>query len=486
MYNSKLITLLRSLRKRRREIGEFEKLVRSPFFTPKKEVLDLLLYIKKHWYASESVQQRMLEKEKVFKAIFPKEKAYKNWKMNECISDLSLLLEQFFVLKELRKRPIDQHFLLIDALKSRGLNQQYFKESERLYELLKASTAEEMGKNPTFYLNLMRINAHIFFHPNNQKYGELENRNRLQAMMDDLDRFFCLKKLHYRGEMYAREKVCGETYDLRLMEEVLESTKQLFINDLQVQAYWELLSLFQTGDEKLLPSAKESVLRLAKESQLANKTDLLVMLINATPNHTEDRLALYFELYQFALTNDLLTEGGHISPDHFNNIINLGCVLKMDDWVENFIEDYKGFLDDSTDRVENIQRLFTAYTCFYKQDFNETYRLLFNLKLEDVSYGLRYHTLLLYTLVEGRDVISFKFDFETKCKSFKNYLQRKYQKGYISERVRDRNLNFIKITTKINDRQRKGYDSKELLAELESYEEIPFRDWLEGKIFTND
>ena len=276
--------------------------------------------------------------------------------------------------------------------------------------------------------------------------------------------------------------MCGEEYDLRLMDEVLDATKELFINDAQVKAYWELLALFQSGDESLLASAKDLVLRLAKESQLTNKTDLLVMLINATPNHTTNRLELYFELYQFALENDLLTENGHFSPDHFNNIVHLGCVLKKDDWVERFINDYKMYLDDSTDRVENIQRLFTAYSCFYKRDYNETYRLLFNLKLEDVSYGLRYYTLLLYTLVDGSDSITFKFDFDTKCRSFKNYVQRKFQKGYISERVKERNLNFIKMTTRIYDLEKHGLSKAELQAELDSYEEVPFRDWLQGKI----
>lgn len=127
MYTSKLFFLLSSLKKQPREILEFEKFVKSPYFNPKKEVISLLHYFKKYWNASEKLQQTKLTKQAAFKSIFPKETSYTAWKINECVSDLSLLLEEFITIQELKKNKAKKDILLTEGLKTRGIDKYFFR-----------------------------------------------------------------------------------------------------------------------------------------------------------------------------------------------------------------------------------------------------------------------------------------------------------------------------------------------------------------------
>ena len=130
-----------------------------------------------------------------------------------------------------------------------------------------------------------------------------------------------------------------------------------------------------------------------------------------------------------------------------------------------------------------MNRLFDAYLNYWKSDYNETYGLLFNLRLEDISYGLRYHTLLLRTLIEGEEAITFReVDFIKKCNTFRAYLRGLEKKKLLSKSLKSQSVNFMKIAKKIYFYNFSKTTKEDLLAELDNCKEIFYRVWLKAKI----
>ena len=203
---------------------------------------------------------------------------------------------------------------------------------------------------------------------------------------------------------------------------------------------------------------------------------------NALPANYPKLLQLYFELYQYALDKELLIEHGHLSVDHFNNILNIAYALGKKEWVINFMDEYSKYLQLGEEKEENVKRLFNAYLKFYDKEYRAAFIILDDLKMEDITYGLRSYTLLIMTIIEGRKKIGFRYDFQQHCNNFKAYVGRKYKNGIISLSIKDGYLRFVNIAKKIHGWKYKSWDKEKLYEEIKRYKDIPQGQWLKDQI----
>jgi len=474
MYKSKLLSLLKKIKKNPREILEFEKFVSSPYFNTNTEVTDLFFYLKKHLNASEKQQKIKLNKELVFKKVFSKKKKYVDWKFNECISNLSLLVEQFFVFQELKKNKRRMNILLADGLKNRGIDQYYFKKVNAIENVIKGKQAV---RDSTFHGDLAWLNEHLYFHLNYKKED-----TRLIAMCDHLDHYYLMKKLNFICEVLSRKLISDFDYNPSLFDEVLRYSREHFKDDPVITAYLSIIELFQTKEVKAVPRVKQQLFKLIKQYKFDCRHDLLIYFINAIPE-IKNRLQLYFEIYQLADREKLLIEGSYLSPDHFTNIIHIGCLLGEDDWIKEFKAANTKFLKLDQDNLENIDQLFDAYINFYKKNYVDAFGILQKIKLKDMTYGLRRYTLILCTLIEEKEKIKseFKVDFVTICSNFSAYNYQKYKKGEISISLKNGCQIFINAVKKLyypTFREDKG----PILELINSNDEVPFKEWLKCKV----
>jgi len=480
MYDSKLLLLLQTLKHQSREILEFEKFVKSPYFNPKKEVVNLLLYIKKYWNGSEKFQQQKLTKDLAFKKLFPKESKYIGWKINECVSDLTLLLEEFITIQELKKNKAKKAILLTTGLKNRGIDKYFFKKVDSLEKQLNQQLEKNTAQNPDFFLNQMQLKESLYYHPNHDKNTPENNDILLKSIDQKLDHYYIIKKLQFASEVYSRHKIYGMDYTPFLLEEVTHSIKKRNFDPV-IDAYLKIVYLFKTQDVTAIPAIKEQIFSLVSNNELDCNIDILMKLINTIPP-IPNRRQLYFEVYKLAAERNLLLENGYIPVSNYLNIIQLGCALKELSWINDFKKNYTKYLKINEDSLENVNQLFEGYINFYQENYRETFILLDKIKLEDMSYGIRRYTLLFRTIIEGRKTIGFKYDFDNYCANFRAYIQRKYRNKEMSLNSKNGCLCYLYLVNKMYYWDYNKINKAILYRKLNNSKEISFRRWLKGKI----
>lgn len=479
MYDSKLFFLLSTLKQQPREILEFEKFVNSPYFNPKKEVTSLLHYFKKYWNASENRQQSKLTKQAAFKIVFPKEQTFIPWKINECVSDLSLLLEEFITIQELKKRKAQKAILLTEGLKKRGIDKYFFRKVAAIDNDFKKLEQENKARDADFFRRQMLLQESLYYHPNYDISAPI-NDELLITIDKKLDNYYIIKKLKFACEVYTRHRIYGQIYTPDLLEEVLLHAT-MNNKDPVVAAYLKIIHLFKTKDVEAVPIIKEQIFDLVKNNDLEYNLDILFKFFNSIPP-IANRIQLYFEIYKLAIKLNLLIENGFINPNNFMNVIQLGCALKKYEWITNFKNDYIHFLELKEDTLENVSQLFEGYINFYQGNYRETFILLDKIKLWDMSYGVRRYVLLLRTIIEGKESIGFKFNYDTYTSNFRAYILRKHKAKELSTTSKKGCLIFIFLVNKIYYWEFKKSKKSILYKKLDNNYEIPFRSWLNQKI----
>ncbi len=478
MYSSKLFFLLSSLKQQPREILDFEKFVKSPYFNPKKEVISLLRYFKKYWNASEKLQQEKLTKQAAFKSVFPKETGFTAWKINECVSDLSLLLEEFITIQELKKNKAKKDILLTEGLKSRGIDKYFFRKVATLDKEFKHQLEESSVHDADFYRQQMLIQESLYYHPNYEVRNPINNR-QFVSIDKNLDNYYVIKKLQFACEVLTRHKAYGLVYSPDILEEIIPHiTKN---STPLIDTYLKIIYLFKSEDVDAIPAIKQQVFSLIKNNSLKDNLNILIQFINSIPPNPT-RIKLYFEIYVLALEQNLLIQNSYINSGHFMNMIQLGCALRKYTWITDFKNKYIGYLKLKEDTLKNVSQLFEGYINFYQGNYRETFILLDKIKLWDYTYGERRYVLLFRTIIEGKESIGFKFNFDTYTSNFRSYILRKHKANELSTNSKKGGLIFIFLVIKIFYWEFNPTKKSILFQKLDNSYHIPFRNWLTQKI----
>src|ERR1035437_1852308 len=110
MIDSKLIQLLQSLSTR--EISSFISFCQSPYYNINAKIPELAIYLESSHpnYSSENI-----DKKKIFSALYPKEK-FDDKKLRYVFSDLTALLEQYYMQKGFEENKQEQEHTLLSKL----------------------------------------------------------------------------------------------------------------------------------------------------------------------------------------------------------------------------------------------------------------------------------------------------------------------------------------------------------------------------------
>ncbi len=478
MIKSKLFSLLKKLKQNKGEIGEFERFVSSPYFNTKQEAIDLVAYIRTIWHLPEHLQAQKLHKEQVYKEVFPQEKKFINWKFHQCTSHLYSLLLKFLAIQEVDKAT--EESLLIQAYKIRDINALFFKASAQKEARILKKREQEQFLDANKNKELVDIQRLIYYHPNTDISTQKESGQRLISISNALDEYYLIRKLINYCEMSATQRVFEGSFNIPPAATILDGFSIDLNKNLLIKAYYEILSLFQTQDKTKIEPLRQLIFELLKKVSPYNKLKLFELFLNSWPPGTS--LTRYLELYKYAWDERILIEGNYVSNTHLNNMIHIGCNLEEYDWTKQVIAESEPYLDNRQDKGENIKCLFYAYVNYVQANYHEAYRLLFNLVLEDINYGIRRHTILLRSLFLGKKEVRFRFNYDEKCNSFRTYLRRKYKIGEVSKRVKDANFAFVRILQKTYHAKNKKIPKLVLLEELKAIKEIPNRIFLKERI----
>jgi len=425
------------------------------------------------------LEGKKMDKTYAFKRIFPKGETYADWKMRELMSDLSKLIEEYFIQKEAQQNHIDRQMLLIKALEKREVDTYFFRYANNMKEKIDAVEVKTMDH----YLAQLKLQHSLFYHPATSTYDK-ESRERLLNIMYNTDMFYSLAKLRYGYEIAVWKRMRGEVIEGFISSEVLEQLPENVVSDNLLLLIYQLSNqLYKTRQYETYGKMKKTILNSLDLFNKEEAYNVLTLLINSVPLvvPSEGVANEALPLYNIGLDRGLFINSNGFITGHFNNIISLSCAVGKYEWTQDFINKYYMYLPTEEDRKENIRTLYMAHLNFLRKRYEEVERILNILEFEDVSYGLRHYVLLIKSLYElGRAEV---FD---KCNTFKLYIFRKNKARFISYEVHQEYANFIRIVTQIASIRGEVFKEKDdihkLLEKINTMKMLTERIWLNEKL----
>jgi hypothetical protein len=150
-------------------------------------------------------------------------------------------------------------------------------------------------------------------------------------------------------------------------------------------------------------------------------------------------IAEVFDIYRKGLETNALLENEQLSRFTYNNIVMAGVRLKSFDWTEQFIHDYKPFLEEKYRESTFQHSLATFY--FKKKDYEKAMTLLHSVEFDDVLHNLDARRMLLCMYY---DLAEFEV-LDAHLEAFKTHLYR--QKGI--DAYRENYLNLVSFTKRL-------------------------------------
>jgi len=471
LQSNKVLNLLRSLNSK--EFKEFNRFLNSPFFNTNPRIVSLYEQLKKYYPAFDSPK---LAREKLYKKIFPT-KTYHYQQMANLVSELTRLIEAYFIQLSLKDDPFQQKKILSESYQRREL----FEPLKKLtFDLL---TELNSAKKESSLLQNYLVLKNYFFRP--QKDNIWNDESILLKLVVALDQFYFQEKLILTGEIKSRAAILKSDIEIPLLAEIKEIVAQDPNNHI-LYTYFLLLEILDNQNETNYQQLKNYFQE--NYHHLPNKLSITIfrILTNYCSRQINKGNDIFyseqFQLYQLGLSAQLILYNNIISAPTFINIIFVAIYTKREVWALEFMKKYQPFLNPSI--KEEVLQVTTAITTYFHKDFKETISILLPFNSNNLSRTFTVKKLLIRSYFELFLIDKEYYDlFLSSCLSFEKYLRRNNQSN--SERIKA-NLNFIyflkKISKAILEGNFKTEKRKALLEEINKNSNLILKYWLVKKI----
>lgn len=435
MKKNKLIEVLACLPTRTRT--RFKEYVQAPFFNKHKDSIDLLQLLLKYAPSFDSPQ---LNKERLFEALFPKEK-FDELKFNYLMSKLLGLLNDFLAYQEYEQNAFQRKHYTLKVVHKLGLPKQVAS-AVRQHQLLQQ---QYPFQTPQLYYEKYRhyeMLNQIHLDKNQRLYDK-----HLQLQNNELDAFYIIQKLKIACDMFSRNIVIQANYKATYIHDLVFWLEGGTI-DLEQQPlmhiYYQILKTLQNGQDedyqclKVLIEAYAAIF-LPEELLLIYDyaENFCIRKINTGLIHYYEE---FLTLYKQKLDKQLLFKDGYLPESDYKNIVTAGVRTKEFEWTEQFIHQNKGKLRQEVQ--ENAFKYNLAVFYYATKQYAEALQLLATMYFTDISYGVGAKSIQLksyYELQEFEALINL-------IDSFRLYVMRhKTQSDYRKKA----NLNMLKIVKKV-------------------------------------
>jgi hypothetical protein len=491
MQKSKLIQLIQKLSSR--ELSRFEDFVYSPYYNKHEQVRDLCSYLIQ--LAPKWDHPRRLQKEYVFKKIFPTQKFDKGL-LNRTASALLQLLHDFLVQERLQheKMQLEQQLILLEELRKLKADKDY-KSSLQKYHKTQEKTAE--GTSEAF-LNKYKLHKELdrlFIDKGGRQFDE-----NLQLKNYYFDAYFVVEKLRIACDMINRNNIIRSDYQTTMIEELLEYAKREELAKIPaIQIYKAILRMLGAENEaaekeyiklKILLEEHYKGVKENNKKEEGNKagfTNAELMsiydyILNFCAKQINQGKSEYYQemldAYRFLIESQVIFIDGYLAAWDYKNTVTVALRVEDFDWAIDFIETKKQYLPPSV--KDNVYRYNLSAYKYAVKDYGAALQALHNIEFTDASYFIGAKTIQIksyYELNEEEALTSL-------IESFSTYLRRNKK---ISDYWKSSNLNFLKLANRIRKlKTQKDYMPKhayqaqwnKIQVLLEDTSPLANKDWL--------
>ena len=466
MLGSQLFQLIKSLNKH--DMRELRKVVRSPYFNQREDVIQLFDLIDK----TINSKQPNFSKEKVFELLFPNKK-FDDILMRQIMSYLMKTIEKYLITEGVFQNDYESELQLIHALILRNAD----KIIEKNFEEFEKSINHRLNKNAQYHYYRYRILIEEYEYRSKKKRS---NEVNLQDLSNELDSFYLSETLRQASILNAHQTISNVVYKQPMLNHVLQRVQESEESIPSISAYYYTYKmLIEPENSSHFENLSNFIINQGSTFPENEIRDLHIFAINyciKKLNKGDKKFGIEaLKIYQTQIDNGFLLNNGIIPPYDYNNILILAIKSEQYDWAENFIHEFKQYLPEK-DR-ENIYNYNLALFYFRKgkQHYGDAMSLLQIVNLTDVLYNLDARRLLAIIYFEHNDFQALQSHIE----SSKIYLHRHKDIGY----HHDMYVNFFRFLEKIQKINMRDTKAKEILrGEMTGTQLLAERDWLINKL----
>ncbi len=456
MYKSKIIEIFCSLSAVER--NRLQKMVDSPYHNQHQEVKDLFDYL------CSNTQYRL---EEAFKTVFPNQ-VYRVQKLRNTMSYLQKIIDNFLIYEQLEKEKELAQQTLLKVYRQRKLDKCF----ESTLRQTKKQREKKSYRDTHFYYLQYELQQEQFLFANEK--NRLESKN-VQEVLDSFDVFYIANKLKYCVTALTHQNIFSDTYQLHLVEVLLEHVEQhkLFTYPVIAAYYYSYKALCNDDTVSFfeLQTLLVTELSIFKKEELKQLYLLAInFCIKQMNMGNEDFTKRLYQLFQSGLDKDIFIENGAISRFTYKNIVATGLKSADYDWVRTFIDDYASYLPATYRQTYVDYNLAKWYYC--QQQYERAMPILDKLDNTDriVTMDAKVTLLKIYYELGNYDALEALLD------SFKVYIRRNKE---LSSYLRKSYLNLIKYLQKVIHLN--FYDqqaTKKLIAAVQQEQQLPERQWI--------
>jgi len=447
-YKNKLFSYLDFLQND--ELFKLERFIQSKFFNNPKErrLRELFHKIKKAKPTGAK-----------FNALNP---AQFNVKPTD-FSDLLKLVKRYIAFTQFEKDGQTQRRFLIEGLRER----QASKEVELLtnHELTKCLSTNKNNTQSDYehqiLLQDIKFVHHILHHHRNKKTDKA-----LQELMDSIDRYYVLMKVHYATSMIERNMLSGFEFDYGSMDAFQPIIKKSTPDEYPLLHAWFSFWQFTQHNTRNTLEIHKKILFNASLGSIEKKQffDRLINFIKQNTRYTSD----FFwyeelrEIYARFFDEDVALAGvgvnqNKISPQHYINYRHLLMDLNLTQEAGLFKEKY--YQKCNAGKGEN-SKFFQLYDNIVSTDCKDNKALermerkLAVMREPDPYYRIIFEVAAIKTTYNCDDRT-----FTYKRERFRDYIRHHKQIGKDFKKIY---LNFSTLTRRLHNFQQKKINDKPL------------------------
>ena len=214
MENSKIIARLRILSEQ--EMKDFILFADSPYFNSNAALSRLLKYLQKY---HPDLKGTKLAKELVYRKVFPEKAVFKEKRLNDLMTQLFKLSEDFFAFDRFKKSPLIRKRHELISYREHNMKNDFDKSttSTGVKKLLEKETQNEYCLVEKYLLE-----KEIVLFQSAQATKQKERQ--FEPVLNALDYFYFREKLIFATITKNREKTLTRSYNISLLKEISNIT----------------------------------------------------------------------------------------------------------------------------------------------------------------------------------------------------------------------------------------------------------------------
>lgn len=443
--------------------------MRSPLYNDDEKLIrftEAVLPIAKAKTLHEVIEQQL------WKAVHGKA-AYNRAKYNRLLSDTVKKLEHFLVVDKFNLQRSIQYAYQLEIMNERKLDKHVPEQMALAFRKHKESQLQDTLYYHTVFLLQQQRNLHL------ENKDQRSAEKNLQDVADSLDLYYFYQKLKYTAAMLHYKNFLSVEAETPLLHEIMNLLDDSKYKQPSIQIYRRIILSFTNAENEthyteLKRLITENINLFPYEEQKAMFVFAMNYCINRINYGKAEYLNEVFDLYKYALSNDLLLEDGCLSQWDYKNITTVALRLKEYKWADKFLQEYKSILPKA-DRT-NAYTFNMARYYFAVQRYERVLQLLQDVKYNDIFYQLDSKTTLLktyYELGEWQPLYSLKDSFRVMLR----------RKKLISLQQQENYMNLLKLSMKLFKVDVKNKAALTALkSKIETTQNVADKTWLNEKL----